>query len=146
MRDLPASGRRFDALLAAAQRAGRLPSMTAGLVRAPSTGSAQAAGLAWVGRTGDVVGERTGEPADTQYRIGSITKTFTSVLVLQARDEGLLALDEPLASYLPEAPYGDRPLRAMLSHSAGIPGEPVGPWWERSTGGDFAALVEANRD
>ena len=59
---------------------------------------------------------------------------------------GLLALDEPLASYLPEAPFGDRPLRALLSHSAGVPGEPAGPWWERSTGGDFAALVEANRD
>jgi CubicO group peptidase (beta-lactamase class C family) len=144
--ELPAPGRRFDALLAQAQRSGRLPSITAGLVRASSTGSGEAAGPAWVGRAGDVAGERSGEPADTQYRIGSITKTFTSVLVLQARDEGLLGLDEPLASYLPDAPYGDRPLRAMLSHSAGIPGEPVGPWWERSPGGDFAALAEANRD
>ena len=134
MSDLPAPGRRFDALLAEAQRAGRLPSMVAGLVRD--------GGLAWTGGVGDVAGE----PADTQYRIGSISKTFTSVLVLRARDDGLLALDEPLASYLPEAPFGDRPLRALLSHSAGLPGEPAGDWWERSTGGDFAALVEANRD
>ncbi len=134
MSGLPAPGRRFEAILAQAQRSGRLPSMVAGLVHD--------GGLAWSGGVGDVAGD----PADTQYRIGSISKTFTSVLVLQARDEGLLALDDPLASYLPEAPFGDRPLRALLSHSAGLPGEPAGDWWERSTGGDFAALVEANRD
>ncbi len=134
MSDLPAPGQRFDALLAEAQRAGRLPSMVAGVVRD--------GGLAWTGGVGDVAGD----PADTQYRIGSISKTFTAVLVHQACADGLLALDEPLASYLPEAPFGERPLRALLSHAAGLPGEPAGDWWERSTGGDFAELVEANRD
>jgi CubicO group peptidase (beta-lactamase class C family) len=108
--------------------------MVAGLVRD--------GGLAWVGGVGDVAGD----PADTQYRIGSITKTFTSVLLLQACDEGLVDLADPLGTYLPEAPYGDRPLSALLSHQSGLPGEPAGPWWERSTGGDFAALAAANAD
>ena len=43
----------------------------------------------------------SGDPASldagTLFRIGSITKTFTAVLVLQCRDEGLLDLDDPIA-------------------------------------------------
>src|SRR4029079_13439541 len=80
--DLPAPRRRFDALLADAQRAGRLPSVTAGLVRGTSTGPGGTGGLAWVGRAGDVVGERAGEPADTQYRIGARTKKLYPRLCL----------------------------------------------------------------
>ena len=33
---------------------------------------------------------------DSRFRIGSVTKTFTAVLVMQARDEGLLDLDDPI--------------------------------------------------
>ena len=45
----------------------------------------------------------TGAPptTDTQYRIGSITKTFVAVLVLRLRDEGLLDLADPLEAHLP---------------------------------------------
>ena len=40
---------------------------------------------------------------ETQYRIGSITKTFTAVLVLQLRDAGELSLDDPLTDFVPES-------------------------------------------
>ena len=125
-------------LLAQAQRAGRLPSMTAGLVRD--------GGLVWSGRVGRDRGPQAGEDVDTQHRIGSITKTFTAVLVHQAVRDGLLDLGAPLSAYLPEVPFGDRTLGAVLSHTAGLPKEPVGPWWERAPGADFAALVAANAD
>ena len=125
---------RLLARLSGAQRDGRLPSVVGGMVRD--------GGLAWSGGVGAV----PGDPTDTQYRIGSITKTFTSVLVLQARADGLLSIDEPLSAYVPEAPFADRTLRSLLSHSSGLPGESEGPWWERSEGGDFAALVAANAD
>jgi CubicO group peptidase (beta-lactamase class C family) len=131
---LPGTARRLNALLARAQRGGKLPAIVAGVLRDGR--------LVW--STG--MGEVAGEPGDTQYRIGSITKTFTSVLVLQARDEGLLAIDEPLSAFVPEAPFADRTLRALLSHASGVPGEPEGPWWERSEGGDFAGLVAVNKD
>ena len=36
--------------------------------------------------------------ADSRFRIGSVTKTFTAVLVMQARDDGLLDLDDRSAS------------------------------------------------
>ena len=41
--------------------------------------------------------------ADTKFRIGSITKTFMSVLVLKAAQEGKLSLTDPLSKYFPEA-------------------------------------------
>ena len=42
--------------------------------------------------------------AGSQLRIGSVTKTFTAVLVMQCRDEGLLDLDDPISA----APAGAR--------------------------------------
>ncbi|RLV48655.1 class A beta-lactamase-related serine hydrolase [Nocardioides mangrovicus] len=121
-------------LLGQAQREGRLPSMVGGLVRGGE--------LAWCGGVGEV----PGPVSDTQYRIGSITKTLTAVLLLQAREAGLLRLDAPLSTYVPEAPFGDRTLRGVLSHSAGLPAEPAGAWWERYGRGDFASLAVENAD
>jgi CubicO group peptidase (beta-lactamase class C family) len=40
--------------------------------------------------------------ADTVYRVGSITKSFTAVAVMQLVESGLLDLDIPIAEYLPE--------------------------------------------
>ncbi len=40
--------------------------------------------------------------AETQYRVGSITKTFTAVMVLQLIEEGKLSLDSKLAEFFPE--------------------------------------------
>ena len=47
--------------------------------------------LAWVGHA-----RAPTDDADTQFRIGSITKMMTAVLVLQCRDDGLLDLDDPI--------------------------------------------------
>ncbi|KRE95962.1 hypothetical protein ASG76_02560 [Nocardioides sp. Soil774] len=95
-------------------------------------------GAVWAGGAGDAPG------LDGQYRIGSITKTLTAVLVMQARDEGLLDLDDPLAAHLGEVGYGEVSIRDALSHSSGMQSEPRGRWWERTRGGDFGALVAAN--
>ena len=51
-------------------------------------------GAVWAGASGD------GPGLGGQYRIGSITKTLTAVLVLQARDAGLLDLDDPVGRHL----------------------------------------------
>ena len=83
-----------------------------------------------------------------QYRIGSITKTLTAVLVMQLRDEGRLELGDPVSAHLPDAPYPDRSVRMLLAHSGGVPAEPPGDWWERSPGrtwGDLRAAVEDAR-
>ena len=66
--------------------------------------------------------------ADTIFHWASITKTFTAVAIMQLRDRGLLALDDPIVKYLPELrqvhnPYGPMDaitLRMLMSHSAGF--------------------------
>jgi CubicO group peptidase (beta-lactamase class C family) len=95
-------------------------------------------GAVWAGGAGNAPG------LDGQYRIGSITKTMTAVLVMQARDAGLLDLDDPLSVHLGEIGYGEVTVREALSHSSGMQSEPRGPWWERTRGSDFAALAAAN--
>ena len=66
----------------------------------------------------------------TQFRIGSVTKTFTAVLVMQLRDQGLLGLDDPLRAHLDVPAHGDLTIRAMLSHTAGLQREPAGNLWD----------------
>lgn len=128
------TGRRLQALVAAEQSTRRLPSVVAGLVRDGS--------LVWSGAHGSHTGAEAPSP-DLQYRIGSITKTMTAVLVMQLRDEGLLDLGDRLDRYLPGIGYGDRTLRSLLAHSSGMQSEPAGPWWERSAGGSFEDLLAA---
>jgi CubicO group peptidase (beta-lactamase class C family) len=128
------------AQLAGAQAEGRLPSLAAAVVRSGE--------LAWWGSRGRFVnrdGDRRAD-ADTQYRIGSITKTMTAVLVLQLRDEGRLDLADPLSAHLPGVAYGDRSIRSLLAHNAGLPAEPPGPWWERSPGRDWEELRSGIQD
>lgn len=67
--------------------------------------------------------------ADSIYQIGSITKLWTSSLVMQLVDEGLVALDEPVRTYLPEMVVADEEaaaritVRQLLSHTAGFEGD-----------------------
>jgi len=54
-------------------------------------------------------------------RIGSITKTFTAVAVLQLVDEGKIALDDPIEKYLEFVPANSGiTVLQLLNHSSGI--------------------------
>ncbi|MGK0363005.1 MAG: CubicO group peptidase (beta-lactamase class C family) [Saprospiraceae bacterium] len=61
---------------------------------------------------------------NTKHRLGSITKQFTAMLILQLVAEGKLDLQEPITKYLPSYPKenGDRiTTHHLLTHTAGIP-------------------------
>lgn len=59
--------------------------------------------------------------AQTVFRIGSITKQFTAACILLLAEDGKLAIDDPLAKYLPDFPGADRiTLRQMLTHTSGL--------------------------
>jgi CubicO group peptidase (beta-lactamase class C family) len=122
---------RLDLRLAREQADSRLPSLVAGIVRDGE--------LSWSGSAGTVGGRAPG--ADTQYRIGSVTKTFVAVAVLRLRDEGLVDLDDRVEDHVPGTPVGRATVAQLLSHASGLQAETDGPWWERSPGGPWPELA-----
>ena len=96
-----------------ARQADRLPSVAAAVVREGA--------LIWSGAVGlaDAEAGREATP-ETQYRVGSITKTFTAVAVMQLRDEGKLDLDDRLEQHLPGIAHRSPTLRRMLAHLSGF--------------------------
>lgn len=61
---------------------------------------------------------------DTKFRLGSITKQFTAVLILQLAAEGKLSLDDKVTKHLPDyrKDTGDRfTIAQLLNHTAGVP-------------------------
>ncbi|WP_242422971.1 MULTISPECIES: serine hydrolase domain-containing protein [Frankia] len=141
------AGGRAPSLVAAVARDGR-PVWTAGRGRAVGPDQADGDGDGGGGGGGDRGGGGEGRgvrrpDADTQYRIGSITKTFTAVLVMRLRDEGRLALGDPLDRHLPGTAVGDRTVAQLLSHLGGIAAETPPPWWERVAGQAHPTLADA---
>lgn len=63
-------------------------------------------------------------PADAMFEIGSITKQFTAVALLQLRDEGKLSLDDDITKWLPDFDTRGNTvtLRRLLDHTSGIKG------------------------
>ncbi|MFG2709885.1 serine hydrolase domain-containing protein [Streptomyces goshikiensis] len=57
----------------------------------------------------------------SRFRIGSVTKTFSAVVLLQLVDEGKLKLDDPVNTYLPGLLPDDRiTVRHLLTHRSGL--------------------------
>jgi CubicO group peptidase (beta-lactamase class C family) len=115
----------LDAALAERTRAAmarwHVPGAAVGVL---ADGKRQAAGFG-------VVSLETGYAVrpDTLFQIGSITKLFTATLVMLLVEEGKLALDTPVAAYLPDLKLADSDaqarltLRMLLSHSGGFNGD-----------------------
>ena len=62
--------------------------------------------------------------SDTKFRIGSVTKSFTAILVLQLAEQGKLNLEGKITDYLPDFPKktGDKiTVNQLLNHTSGLP-------------------------
>lgn len=128
--------RELEHRLGAEQAAGRLPSIVEAVVREGRV-------LWWEARgTAGLDGDSPATPG-TQYRIGSITKTFVAVAVMRLRDEGSLALGDGIGEHLEELSELPVTIGQLLSHTSGLRAETPGPWWERTPGGPFAGLVSS---
>ncbi|MTV26784.1 beta-lactamase family protein [Nitriliruptoraceae bacterium ZYF776] len=144
------TARRLQHRLATEQADRRLPSIVAGIVRDGR--------LLWSGAAGDLSTSPDHAPPDheppdheppdhepgddTQYRIGSITKTLVAVAVLRLVDEGRIHLDDPVTRHLDDAPTGTATVAQLLSHGAGLSAETAAPWWERAEGVAWPQLLE----
>jgi CubicO group peptidase (beta-lactamase class C family) len=111
--DLPA----VDAFLSDSVRANHIPGLAAAMVQGDAVVFAQGYGAA-----------RAGEPvsAQTQFYIGSMSKSFTALAALQLVDAGKLDLDAPVQRYLPDFRVADPAasaqitVRHLLNHTSGL--------------------------
>ena len=111
----------LDSVAGSAVREGRAAGVVAIVMRGADTLVARAYGSADV---------ENGAPlsVDHVFELASITKQFTAAAVLTLVDAGRVALDAPLARYLPDTPLGADPatgravtVRELLAHTAGVP-------------------------
>ena len=65
---------------------------------------------------------------ETEFRVGSLTKMFTSTVILQFADEGKISLADPVSKYVTDFSNGDKiKLIHLLSHTSGIKGSTGSP-------------------
>jgi len=104
----------LELLVAREQRDKRLPSIAAAVLRDGET--------VWQTAVGD------GATVDTQYRLGSITKTFTAAAIMQLRDAGKLDLEDRLDVHVEGAAHAPT-IRRLLSHTSGLQRETHDDAW-----------------
>ncbi len=105
---------RIDEAVAAAMEKYKAPGAMVGVWIGEDTAFVKCYGLA---------DDSSGLPMseDLDFRIGSITKTFTGNVVLQLADEGALSLEDPVSAYVEGVPDGDRiTVRMLLGNTSGI--------------------------
>lgn len=83
---------------------------------------------------------------ETMFRIASMSKSFTTMAILQLRDAGKLKLDDPVAQYIPEmkgqalTKDGTQiTIRHLMAHQAGFPED--NPWGDRQLSDSEADLI-----
>ncbi|MCA9322877.1 MAG: beta-lactamase family protein [Planctomycetes bacterium] len=89
--------------------------------------------------------DATQRPLDARsvFPVASITKPICALAVLQMRHEGLLALDAPARTYLPEFPYPTVTLRHLLTHTSGLVrlSDLMDEHWDAARVADDAAVL-----
>src|SRR5215467_14257591 len=108
----------------------RLPTLLAEH-KVPGAAVAVLAGGQVIDVAAGVLSKATGVEAtvDSVFQVGSITKVWTTSLLMQLVDEGKLDLDNPIRRYLPEFALADAEaaatitVRQLLSHTAGFEGD-----------------------
>lgn len=94
---------------------------------------------------------KTRATAQTVYRVGSVSKLFTDIAIMQLVEQGRLDLDAPVTRYLPDFqphnPYGKSiTLRQLMSHRSGLTREPpVGHCFDPTEPSLAQAIASLNR-
>ncbi len=89
----------------------------------------------------------------TIYRIGSISKVFTAIAVMQLRDADLLRLDDPVSEYLPWFQVQNSfpnartiTIRDLLTHTSGLPFDAPGVNWNEYSGPSLEEIIASFPD
>jgi D-alanyl-D-alanine carboxypeptidase len=109
---------KLDAFTAAYMKAMNAPGMAQAL--ADKTATIRTAGYGYAN-----LELKAPVSSEQLFQIGSITKSFTALIMLQLRDEGKVDLHRPVLEYLPwlpvNMPYGPITAHHLLTHSSGLP-------------------------
>ncbi len=80
--------------------------------------------------------KRVKATSETVHSICSISKLFTSIAIMQLRDQGKLRLDDPVSKHLSwfeidnlYSEKGEATIQSLLTHSSGLPRESDFPYW-----------------
>src|ERR1041385_4495532 len=94
----------------------RLPALLAEH-KVPAAAVAVSVGGQVIDVAAGVLSTATGVEAtvDSVFQVGSITKVWTATLVMQLVDDGTVALDQPIRSYLPELRIADEAAAARIT-------------------------------
>ncbi len=107
--------KRLDSLSRKAVTDGPLASVSVSILRGADTLLVRAYGMA-------DLEQRAPAQVSSQYRLGSVTKSFTSAAILQQVERGKLTLDDTLGKFFPEyAEWKAVRIRQLLNHTSGIP-------------------------
>jgi CubicO group peptidase (beta-lactamase class C family) len=117
----------FDRAIRAEMQAGFSPGLQAAVV--------EGGALVWSGSYGvaDIASAAPVTPA-TRFVLGSVSKLFTALAIVQLRDAGKLGLDDPVLRHLPwftlqGEPHPSLTIRELLVHLAGLPRDALGASW-----------------
>jgi len=106
---------RLDSLARSAVSDGPLASVSVAVLRGRDTLLLRAYGMA-------DIEERAPAVVASQYRLGSVTKSFTSAAILQQIERGRLTLDDTLGKFFPQyTEWKAVRVRQLLNHTSGIP-------------------------
>jgi len=129
----------LDQAIRAEMAAGMSPGLAAAVVHGPD--------LVWSAEYGsaDVEANRPVGPS-TRFVLGSVSKLFTALAIVQLRDAGKLDLDDRVTKHLPwfRLAGEDHPtitLRELLLQLGGLPRDPLGGSWEARTMPSREALI-----
>ncbi|HUB19826.1 MAG TPA: serine hydrolase domain-containing protein [Acidobacteriaceae bacterium] len=110
--------RNLDDYIAAYMPAMNAPGLTVGLTAADATRRVACYGYADLDRHIPV-------GPDHLFEIGSISKSFVALVILQLHEEGKLDLHKPVLDYLPDLPilteFGPITSHHLLTHTSGLP-------------------------
>jgi CubicO group peptidase (beta-lactamase class C family) len=128
--DLDADIAIFDRYVEALRRQLQIPGLSAAIVRGGQTVWSKGYGF-------QDVEARVPATPDTIYDIASLTKTFTSTLIMECVERGTLDLNAPISRYTTAIPEAGATVRHVMTHtSQGVPGSEY-----RYDGSRYAALT-----
>jgi CubicO group peptidase (beta-lactamase class C family) len=124
--DRAALAAKVDTIARAALAAERIPGLSIAVLRGADTVVLRGWGYA------DLENRVPATP-QTVYRIGSLTKQFTALAILQLAEQGRLSLDDTLQRFVPSFPTPGRriTIRQLLTHTSGVPSyTSIGRAWQ----------------